>query len=68
MAFATCKQTWKKIRVPGRAIPEEKCREGILGKLDRMSLSEYKKKTPFERSKLMDEAFREKLGSNKAAA
>ena len=41
------------IRVPGRAIPVAQCREGILGKLDGMSLNEFRKMPLADRTGLI---------------
>lgn len=54
MAFVVHQE--KEIRVPGGAIPEGKRREGVLGKLDAMPFSEFKKMNLYEMRDLLNDA------------
>ena len=58
----------KETRVPGGAIPEGQRRQGALGKLDGMSLSEFRKMPPFDRHSLLCEAYADCPVSPRSAA
>jgi len=50
----------KETRVPGREVPEAQCRQGALGRLDRMDWREFQKIMPYSKKCLMKEARKEK--------